>query len=43
MTAVWLVPVIPATAAASVTGALAECQLLHHSQSVRLLYLGERN
>lgn len=40
MTALWLVPLIPGTTAAAVTGNLAKTHL-HHAQSVLLLYLGE--
>lgn len=40
MTALWLVPIIPGTTAAAVTGALAKSNL-EHAQSVLLLYLGE--
>jgi hypothetical protein len=40
MTALWLVPVIPGTAAAAVTGAVSKA-MDHHDKAVTLLYLGE--
>lgn len=39
MTSLWLVPVIPGTAAAAVTGAVSKVTL-HHDQAVALLYPG---
>jgi hypothetical protein len=40
MTTLWLVPVIPGTAAAAVTGAVSQAHN-HPEQAVTLLYMGE--
>lgn len=40
MTALWLVPVIPGTAAACVVGAVSQVTVDHH-KAISLVYLGE--